>query len=251
MLYFIKFIYTTFFLPPGIFIVLLALLSFWLFKRERKAAIALAVITFSFYIFSTPFVGETLMRTLEARYQPPTTIKGDVIVMLGGGSTAGNPDLNGKGHLSGSAANRLLTTAKLQKKTDLPVIFTGGQVYSYSANESEIAKRQLISLGIPKNKIIIETESRNTTENAIYTNEILKEHDFNQPILVTSAFHMERSVRNFSNEGIDVTPYPTDYFADAKQAFSVNKFIPTSGGITNTSIVFKEYLGIAALFVLK
>lgn len=246
MLYFIKFIYH-FFLPPGIFIFLLLLLSLWLYKRDQKAALLLAVISFCLYFFSTPYTGNLLISTLESRYYPPSVIKGDVIIMLGGGATLDTPDLDGKGHLLGSAANRLLTTARLYRKTGLPIILSGGQVYPDSGNEALIAKRQLIGLGVPENKIIVEDTSRNTTENARKTKIILNKHQFTNPILITSAFHMERAIRNFRAAGISVIPYPTDYTTSTKQNLYPNNFVPSHVGLNRTGLAAKEYLGLAAL----
>ena len=247
MIYFIKFLYNTFLLPPGIFIIAQLLLSGWLFRRDKKIAITLVSVTFCLYIASTSYIGDLLIRSLEIRYKPNTNITGDVIIMLGGGATLDTPDIDGLGQLSGSAANRLLTTARLYFKTNLPIILSGSQVYEDSGNDVEIAKRQLITLGIPESKILTEDNSHNTKENAKFTKNILDKNRFKNPILVTSAYHMERSIRNFAKLGIYVEPYPTDYQTSIKQVLSVNKFIPINSGLSNTSTAIKEYLGICAL----
>ncbi len=247
MLYFIKFLYTTFLLPPGFFIIIFALFSCWLFKRDRKAAIILAVITFLFYISSTPFLSDPLTRTLENKYHPSSFIKGDVIVMLGGGATLNTPDIDGQGHLSGYAANRLITAARLYRITGLPVILSGGKVYSDTGNESHIAKRQLIGLGVPEGKILVEDKSLNTEQNALYTKQLLQKYNFKRPVLVTSAFHMRRAVLDFNKIGVNMTPYPTDYKTNTNFKFKAAMFIPSASKILDTSIIIKEYLGILAL----
>lgn len=248
MLYLVKFIYYTFLLPPGIFIVALFVLCGWLYRKERKVAIALLVITSCLYILSTPFTGEALIRSLENRYSPSTTIDGDIIVMLGGGSTLDTPDIDGLGNLTGSAANRLLTTARLHFKTGLPILISSGKVYSDDGLETQIAKRQLIDLGVHENNIILEENSRNTAENAQNTKNVLASSQYSRPVLVTSAFHMERSVRNFAKNNINVQPYPTDYQTNNHLVFYPNKLIPTIGGLANSYIALHEYLGILALY---
>ncbi|HAG10164.1 MAG TPA: YdcF family protein [Desulfotomaculum sp.] len=247
MLYFIKFIYTTFLLPPGFLIIIFALFCFWLFRRDRKAAVILAVIIFIFYILSTPFLSDPLTRSLEYKYRPPLSINGDVIVMLGGGATSDTPDLDGQGHLSGHAANRLITTVRLYRITGLPVIISGGKVYSNTGNESLIAKRQLIGLGVPEEKIITEDRSLNTEQNALYIKQIMQQYKFKKPVLVTSASHMRRAVLNFDKIGVDTTPYPTDYKANSNFEFSAGMLVPSASEILDTSIIIKEYLGIWAL----
>lgn len=246
MIYIIKFLYS-FLLPPGIFILLMFILSVWLYRSARKQAIFLSILTFVFYLFSMPYSSDLLTKSLEYRYTPPVQIKGDVLVMLGGGAVSAAPDLDGTGQLSGAAANRLLTTARLYHKTKLPIIVSGGEVFADSGNEALIAKRQLVALGVPENKIIVESKSRNTEENANYTKALLKTYKWSQPVLITSAFHMERSVQNFTNVGIQVQPYPTDYRSNQHVAMYANKFVPTAGSLSNISMVLKEYIGIAAL----
>lgn len=246
MFYVTKFIYT-FLLPPGIFILLLLALSIWQYRFAKKRALLLMFFALCLYALSTPYVSTILITSLESRYTPSTKISGDVLVMLGGGATANVPDIDGTGQLSGSAANRLLTTARLYYQTRLPILLSGGQVFSDSSNEALIAKRQLVQLGIPEKHILIENKSRNTEENARYVKKILKEHNFTKPVLITSAFHMERALRNFKKLHINTVPYPTDYKSNPYQTVDINKFVPSAGALSLSSMAMKEYMGIAAL----
>lgn len=246
-MYFIKFIYTTFFMPPGIFIFILLALSIWLYKRDKKAAIVLFAVNFIFYLCSTSLLSDLLVKSLESKYRPPVKVTGDVLVMLGNGATLDSPDINGSGLLSGSAANRLLTTARLYRITNLPIIVSGGKVFADNGNEALIARRQLIELGIPEDKITMENKSLNTTQNALYTKRILEKNHFKKPILIVSAFQMHRAVLNFHKIGVGVMPYPTDYRTNLKQNFGAPKFIPSAFALSDTSLILKEYLGIIFL----
>ncbi|MGG5255400.1 YdcF family protein [Neobacillus sp. SM06] len=245
MLYVIKFIYG-FLLPPGIFILILFVAGIWFFFRQKKGTGSfLLIVSLGLYLFSAEITGELLLHSLEKMYQPPKSIKGDVIVVLGGGATGDTADIDGAGQLSGHSANRILTAARMYKKTRLPIIISGGSVFKDSGNEAEIAKRQLVSLGIPREKILLDRKSLNTEQNAIYTKKILTASHFKYPIVVTSAFHMKRSVLHFEKQGVSVQPYPTDYRTSKKIAVYGNQFVPS--GLENTRIALKEYLGILAL----
>ncbi len=245
MLYIIKFIYG-FLLPPGIFILLLFFAGLWLFFRQKRGTGSfLLIVSLGLYLFSAEITGELLLHSLEKMYKPPKSIEGDVMVMLGGGATGGTADLDGTGQLTGHSANRLLTTARMYKKTHLPIIISGGAVFKDSGNEAEIAKRQLVSLGIPQEKILLDRKSLNTEQNAKYTKEILVASNFKHPVLITSAFHMKRSVLNFEKQGVSVQPYPTDYITSNQIAIYGNQFVPS--GLENTRLALKEYLGILAL----
>ena len=140
MLYVIKTI-VNLILPPGCLIIFLLIYIIHFYKRNKKLPKLFIVITILFYIISIPLTSDFLIHSLEYKYLPPNKLSGDVVVVLGGGATLSSPDFSGEGNLSGSAANRLLTGARINKKIGLPIIFSGGQVFKTTGNESEIAKR--------------------------------------------------------------------------------------------------------------
>lgn len=173
-------------------------------------------------------------------------VQGDVIVMLGGGATSDTPNVHGIGHLSGSAANRLLTCAELYKVFKVPIIVSGGQVFADTGVEAKIAKSILVGLGVSEDKIYMDDQSLNTSENARFTKQIMQKHDWQQPILVTSAFHMDRSVAQFYKADILPVPYPTDYQANITGHFSWRQLTPTASGLYSSSLAIKEYVGLWA-----
>ncbi|ASA22165.1 YdcF family protein [Paenibacillus donghaensis] len=246
MIYLIKFIYS-FVLPPGIFVVLLLGMVVWLWKHNRRPAQVLLAVTLLLYLSMTPLVSDTLISSLERQYTQPAAVEGDVIVVLGGGATSGTPDLDGEGNLGGSAANRLLTAARLYRQTGLPILFSGGQVYADSGNEADIARRQLIGLGIPEEDVLAENRSLNTAQNASNTAGLMAEHGFARPILVTSGFHMPRSMALFKRAGLTALAYPTDYQASRPMSLYANKFTPFAGAVSTTGVALKEYLGLLAV----
>lgn len=246
MFYLIQMLYTTFLLPPGIFLVVLAALSIWLTPRDKKAARGLAVVTCAFYLASTGLVSGALIRSLEDRHIPQAHINGDVVIMLGGGATLDTPNIGGAGHLSGYAANRLLTALQLYQQLKVPVIVSGGKVLETTGNEAEITARILVKLGVPSEQIIIENKSLNTTQNAAFTKALIDKHGFRQPILVTSAFHMERAVRQFAKAGQGIIPFPTDYQVNVESRLTVQQLLPSAVALMDTQLAIKEYIGLLA-----
>lgn len=244
MIYIIKFLYEAFLLPPGIFILILLICFYFLRKQKNKFADILLFITIIFYIFTTPAVSNQIIRSLENKYTLPKNLNGDVIVMLSGGATLDTPNIGGSGHLSGFAANRLITSAELYKKLNIPIIITGGQVFKNTGREADVAENILINMGIPKDKLLVEDQSLNTAQNAKFTKVILDKNNFKRPILVTSAFHMERSVIQFKKLDINVLPFPTDYQTNVNSKLTFNDLIPAGDSIQKINIAVKEYLGI-------
>jgi len=244
LIYFIKFLYSTFLFPPGSIIIALLLLCVYLSRRHAGLAKIVIMLTLIFYVTTISLVGDQLIGSLEGQYQPPSDARGDVIIMLGGGATLDTPNVYGQGHLSGFAANRLLTCAQLYHKLNLPILVSGGKVLETTGSEADIAKVILKGLGVPEDKIIVENQSLNTTENAQYTKILLKEYGFIQPILVTSAFHMERSVLQFKKVHLSVIPYPTDYQTNLHSKFQPHQLWPSASALLNVSLALKEYVGI-------
>ena len=243
MVYFLKFA-ASWLLPPGIFIVALFALAWYAWKRrgERRIAALLFALTFVFYLLCTSVVAERTLGWLEQAYLPPAEPAGDVIIMLGGGAMPDSPDVDGVGALCSSPANRLLTAVRLQRKLGVPILLSGGQVYEDTGAEAKIARRILIDLGVPESKILVETRSINTTQNARYSAEILRAQGLTQPILVTSAFHMKRAVLNFKKQGIDVVPYPADYQVTHHPVFHYTKLRPQTEALLDNVTVLQETL---------
>ena len=242
MVYFLKF-GASWVLPPGIFIVAFFAIAGWCWKKgERRIAAAIAILTLAFYLLCTGFVAEKFLGSLEAAYEPPKNPEGDVIVMLGGGAMPDSPDVDGTGALCASPANRLLTALRLSRRLGVPILLSGGQVYADSGAEAKIAKRVLISLGVPDDMILMETNSVNTSQNAKYSAEIMKEHGFSRPIIVTSAFHMKRAMLNFQKVGIDAVPYPADYMVSHHPVFHYTKLRPQTEALLFNVTVLQETL---------
>lgn len=246
-MYLIKFIYGAILLSPGLFIACLLWLGMWSYRRDKKVAKLVVVIAISIYVVSSGFAAQGIVRSLESRYVPPLDVTGDVIVVLGGGATIDTPNVDGKGHLSGSAANRLLTAIELYHRLGVPILVSGGKVYSNDGDEATVDKMILKSVGIPEADIILDSQSQNTTQNAENSARILAEKGFIRPILVTSAFHMERSVLQFEKVGVKVIPFPTDYFCNVASRYDSTLFWPSAGGTQMVAMGLKEYLGILAI----
>ena len=251
MLYLVKII-SAWLLPPGIFILLLLVLH-WFVKTKRLAKFCLRMSAFvvaTMYLLSLPPIAGYLLRPLENAYTPSELNKAEAIIILGGGATGGSSDISGLGNVSGFGANRLLTGAQLYRKQPLPIILTGGKVYADSGNEAQIGQRILLNLGVPAKDIFLDPKARNTMENAHYTIRICQERGYKAVYLVTSAFHMPRSLLNFTplftQAGIKVYPYPCDYMINANSTWTVFSFIPQVDAFALSSLALHEYLGILA-----
>lgn len=245
MLYIVKWIYS-WLLPLGSIILVLGLLAVYQHRRRSAGVKWLCAVGIVLYALSIAPVSNLLLRPLEYRYEQPAVqaLRGDVIILLGGGVQAGVPDVDGEGQLSGAAANRFLTALRLHHMLRLPVLLSGGKVMPGDASESAVAKRMLVSLGAAEAFVYTDEKSRNTAENAAFSKMICDANGWRRPIVVTSAFHMARAVHFFRREGLDITPYPCDYRAGT--GMSPYSFIPQASILADSCLAIKEYAGLAA-----
>ena len=246
MLITLKFIYINFILPPGIIVIGLIIAALRLRKYRSRYVKPVASLAVCLYLISTGFFSNPLIRPLESAYIPPSEVSGDAIVVLGAGAF-NIPMDNGIGTLPGAASSRLLTGVQLYHLLKVPIILSSGQVYDNDAHEVLIQRQILVNLGVPEDKIILDNQSFNTTLSGKNVKAIADEYGFEKMILVTSAFHMPRSVKQFQKFGVNVVPYPTDYRSHQKGNVEFNDFWMQAYHVENVSLAVKEYIGLAAL----
>ena len=249
MIYLIKFFYS-WLLPPACFVVALVWLGWRLRRRSCRLAGVAWTVALLLYAASIAPVSDWLLHGLEYRVPPVSVTGADGIVVLGGGTTKDVPMPPGwSGQLAGAAGQRLMVAFVLHRQTGLPVLVSGGEVFSEYGREAVIMRDILVSFGVAPAKIILEDRSLNTTENARFTAPILRERGWRRPLLVTSAFHMPRSVSEFRRAGISVAPYPAGFYASRRYHGTLLDVVPSGSALRGTSIALKEYLGLATLAV--
>jgi uncharacterized SAM-binding protein YcdF (DUF218 family) len=233
-------------LPPGIFIALLATAAIQaLLRKQRHTAFLLLTLAGALHALSLSPVADRLTRGLEERYAIPAHPAGDVIILLGGGVYGKAPDLTGQGFPADGMLPRLITAARLQKRLGVPVLVSGGKVFDHLEAEAPVVARVLADLGVPEKKIVLEENSRDTSENARYTKRILDRKGFRSPLLVTSAYHMPRSVLLFTKAGIHATAVPAGFRTWEGKTYHWVDYLPTADGLARSTTALREFLGLA------
>ena len=158
------------------------------------------------------------LRALEGRYAeipPSADLSGYAgVVLLGGAMGSGNVAQARSQPVVNDAAERMSATAAiLLRYPNLPVVFTGGEgsLLGTGPSEADRAKMFFDSFGIGANRVRYESVSRNTFENAVLTAQMPSVHKTDKWLLLTSAWHMPRSMATFEKAGWNVTAYPVDY----------------------------------------
>ncbi len=240
MIFLIKKLIGNFFVLPGLYLVIL-LFALINMKKKRLATSLLMLLLFLIYFPSTRIGRDLILKPLEDAYPYPKNPKCSYIVVLGGGITPNSPNQGGAPSVRPAVALRLYEAFKLWKSLKVPIVVSGGKVLSNQA-ESLAMKKFLLTLGIPKKEVIEESKSRTTFENALYTKEIVKGK---KVCLITSAYHMPRSVMIFKAFKVKIVPVPADYRASRGVGYDVLSFIPFPTYLKDSMDGFREYVGIA------
>ncbi len=161
---------------------------------------------------------DALLRPLESRYAeiPPDADLSAYagVIVLGGALEPGRLSQFHSQPLLNSSAERMTAAVSLwQRHPNLRLVFTGGEgeLFGSGPSEAERALQFFLSMGVPRTALMLETRSQNTYENALFTRQ-LPGLDATRPwLLLTSAWHMPRSLATFQKAGWNVTPYPVDF----------------------------------------
>jgi uncharacterized SAM-binding protein YcdF (DUF218 family) len=232
---------TPFLLPPGLFSALAFCLAALRFRKDRKQALTWAGFALLIWAASIKPVGDLALARLEYAYPPPVEIKADAVVLLSGGIQEGVPEPLGVPELTGASLDRALAAAGIYRRYKLPVLVTGGTVFSRVSEAGEI-KKYLISLGVPQEEIFTEELARDSRENAVFSKKICDEKGYKRVALVTSAYHMRRAVWSFKKAGFkDLVPCPAAYKTSKAPEYYYIDFLPCSG--ENLRVAIHEYLG--------
>jgi uncharacterized SAM-binding protein YcdF (DUF218 family) len=234
-MFFLKKLITFFILPPGLFVVIFWIIAY-LGRKNKKVLILSFLSGFFIYLLSIEPVKDFLLKPLETKYHQPKEIHGDVIVVLGGGSY-------NTGILTEDSLKRVLSGFILHKRLNIPIILSGGSAIT-NLPEAEAMKGVLNELGVDKSMIFTDVNSRDTLQNAFFTKRICEKYGFGKVILVTSAYHMPRSVMVFEKAGLEVVPYPTDFKMDKR--YTVYSYFPKMNVLQDSTKAIREYVGLVA-----
>jgi uncharacterized SAM-binding protein YcdF (DUF218 family) len=209
-------------------------------KRKQRFLTAAAIL---FYIFSIPFLLNSFMKIWDIRYFSKNNSKPYSCIIVLGGFSSGSGDVGP--HFT-SSSDRFIQGVKLMDaKQASHILITGGNgnLAPGGFREATWAKSQLEKLNVPDSVILIESNSKNTLENAKFSKVLLEKAHLAPPyLLVTSAFHMRRSLMIFKKAGIAVVPYPCD-FMSSDTSFFISNFIPDADVLSRWNSYTKEVVG--------
>lgn len=242
MLFYFNHIMQAFLLPPGC-IIFLGLLGLLLYRVRLGKVLTLSSF-FILWLVSTPIVAQKLIDGLQNKYPPllPNQLKMDknaAIVVLEAGLTYA-PEYE-KPIVTEATLSRIRYAAFLYRKTEAPILVSGNDPSS-SINQADFMADALKEyFNVPTKWK--EDRGYNTALEGIYSAEILKKAGIEKIYLVTSAYHMPRSMYSFKNRGFEVIPSPTGRWTiDSFGTFS--SFLPSLEAMEMSFTALHEYVGL-------
>lgn len=218
----------------------------WMRRWKRRRAFGVAGLVL-LYVFSTHAMERVLVSSLEnaavETFDPKKHY--DVVILLGGvtderiTADRGRPAVN-------HGTERLLVTHELLRDRNADyVIITGAAVDPSLApwGEARVLSQLLQGFGIAKERIILEEQALNTRENATYVAPILAQHRFQRALLVTSAYHIPRSVDCFRAVGVSFDTLPVDYREPKNEPTRLKDFLPRTASLDSSCATARELFG--------
>jgi len=212
--------------PLNLSIVLLAiavLFSAFGWRRISGPAGFFALLILA--VASLTSFGALIMNPLEERFQRPSPAPEKVagIVVLGGGFE-GAINLARGGYDVNNGGDRFIEAVALARRyPDARIVISGGTgtVMLEGEGDAVTAVRLFEALGIPRSRLVLEPDSRNTQENVDNIRTLVSPAQNETWLLVTSAFHMPRSMGLFRKAGFPIVPWPVDYRTSGQEGVGV------------------------------
>jgi uncharacterized SAM-binding protein YcdF (DUF218 family) len=239
----------SFLMMPISWIFLAFLVSFFWKRQSKKLRITGIIMLF---IFTSPL----LMDGINNYWEPPILLTEDIPeskvgVVLGGFSSYDTTSNRIAFRFGSDRFNQGIWLLQTKKIDRLVISGGSGFLLKPELRESVYVSKYADEIGIPMWKVLIESESRNTRENAIETKKLLEAEELSkEPILlITSGYHMPRAIACFEKQGLKVVPYCAESYRN-ESGVDLSSFIPNPLILAHWNVLMHEWLGYASYWAI-
>jgi len=231
------------FIVPPVGLILISAVAAWLTLWHPRLGISISIVVASLlFIAALPVVAARMLEDVEVKpTASPDFSAAQAIVVLGGGVRRGDgvkaPDTLGPWSLE-----RLDFALHAYRQLNLRVAVTGGRPSGARTAEATLMKAVLEGdFAVPVTWV--ESQSRTTWENALYTKRLLQADGVTTVVLVTHAWHMRRALWSFERVGLHAIPYPAPLTYD--EADRVEDYLPSMRALDASYHALHEAIGLA------
>lgn len=243
------------FLTPFVWVLIITILLLILQKNKAIFKKLLFINLFLLFFFSNTAIFKFFMHKWEIHGVKIEEVnkKYKVGLVLGGMFEFDNDLTRLSVRRGGDRIWQALSLYKLKIIEKIMISGNHGFVFDRGLNESEQLREVLIQFGIEKDDIIIETKSKNTFENAVESVRILNDLNIlpKEVLLITSAFHMRRSLKCFQKQEFMLDVFSTDQYTGKKLHINWDEYFwPSGSTFIEWQVLIKEWVGFVSYRVL-
>lgn len=201
------------------------------------------------WLAATPAVSLSLVRSLEpppadlARLDVPSLRDQTALVVLSSSVLPAHPGDTPAERLDSAGTARVIGAARVWRRLQTPVVIVSGIASPGQAPDANTRAMAdlLVMHGVPAERVLRESASRNTRENAIYSVRMARAMGLTRFVVVTSALHIPRSLREFRRAGVNaigVSVHPL-----VRPSVGGGRWWPSSWSLGMTQAAVHEFLG--------
>lgn len=253
MFYYASKIFWFFAVPSNFFVLLIlagAVLRALRWPRSGQRMVLGGVA--ALLVFGLTPVPVWLLMPLETQFAPYKDDGSPVagVIVLGGSFETEPTDYYGQMALNDAGERILAISTVARRFPNARIVYSGGGSGFVVGRtpEATLVERTVADMGVAPGRVLYERRSLNTYENAVYSKQIANPQPGERWLLVTSAFHMPRSVGVFRKAGWEVVAYPVD-FRTGGPGDADRFFASISQGLMRADIAIKEYVGLVAYWI--
>ncbi len=184
--------------------------------RQRRRFVLAVLASAAYFAVATPLGASPLLILLEHWHAPTGSCESvspdALVIVLAGGMDADATSAEDASRLSEHSLRRVITAARIAFQVpSARFVLSGGG--GGTVREADLMRRLMIDLGVDRDRLAVERESRNTWENALESAKLVDARDWRgRPVfLLTSAFHLPRAIATFRKAGLPACPIPADW----------------------------------------
>jgi uncharacterized SAM-binding protein YcdF (DUF218 family) len=238
---------------PGNLLTLIAVLgALRLATSRRRRGLGLVFVgSFGLVAIAVLPISSLVIAPLENRFPVPSLpAHVDGIIVLGGGVDSRISESRGRPAVTNAAERLFMAAALARRYPDARIVLSGGEaaIIPEGFHEATVMRDILVSQDISADRMVTESTSRNTYENAANSYRLAQPKPGEVWVLITSGWHMPRAVGCFRRVGWSVIPYPVDYRTTGKFDPLTSFFLVQE--LPALSLAVKEWIGLVTYRVL-
>jgi uncharacterized SAM-binding protein YcdF (DUF218 family) len=234
-----------FFISPFNWLLVFVLITLFTKDQQRKRRRIFFCFGW-FLLFSNPYLIHKLSLNWQAKQKLMAANEQYQVGILLAGFVSF--EFKSKQGFYGGASDRYIQAVRLYKLGHIKKILIAGgsgSVLRQQYKEADFVKEELLVMGVAKDDILSDNQSRNTYENAVYSKKLLDSLQLKGPyLLITSAMHMKRSKQVFAKVGLNTIAYPCNFTSINNPQLFWESVIPSHHAFQGWDNYLKEVVGL-------